>query len=326
MGHLSRRGFLKGSAVVVGASAVSFNSLFGIGTLFAQDGGDDPSLILNIADTAETFACVHYYTALQNADTLGLTEQEQNWLRAFLDAELKHKQFLEANGASPLATEFFVPENLFTDRALFVQTTNTAENWFIAAYMAATRRFAELGNPLLAATTAQVAGVESEHQALIRLMGGLQPSFQTLKDPLFYNVSEVVPLFQPFLEGGDGFTGPAAFPGEQAIADVVADMGVTNVTPFINLTGGMGTMMMPEATAVAADGACTVTGRNTRVRAGAGTDFDQVGSLPQGQSAAVIGQTTDANGFTWYQIDQGWVRADVVTLSGNCSAVPMTGM
>lgn len=324
MGHLSRRSFLRGSAVAAGAATVSFNQLFGVGKLFAQDGGDDPQLILNIANTAETFACVHYYTALQNADALGLSAQEQSWLRAFLDSELKHKQFLEANGAVALATEFYVPDGLFTDRDLFVQTTNTAENWFIAAYMAATRRFAELGNSLLAATAAQVAGVESEHQALIRLMGGLQPSFQTLKEPLFFNVSEVVPLFQPFLEGGDGFVGPAAFPGVDAIVDAVGDEGVMDVTPFINLSGA-GTL---EATQemTSADGECMVSGRNTRVRSGAGTDFDQVGSLAQGDSMAVIGQTTDANGFTWYQIEQGWVRGDVVTLAGNCASVPMTGM
>jgi hypothetical protein len=31
----------------------------------------------------------------------------------------------------------------------------------------------------------------------------------------------------------------------------------------------------------------------------------------------------DMNGFTWYQIDQGWVRGDVVNVAGNCAAVPM---
>jgi len=74
------------------------------------------------------------------------------------------------------------------------------------------------------------------------------------------------------------------------------------------------------------DGACTVTGRNTRIRSGAGTDFDQVGSLATGDTAEVTGQTTDANGFTWYQISQGFVRGDVVTLTGNCMSVPMMGM
>src|SRR3712207_142377 len=106
MAHLSRRSLLKGSAIGAGASFFSF----GFGKLLAQDGGDDPQTMLNLAATAETFACVHYYTALQNADALGLTEQERGWLAAFLDAELQHKLFLQANGAQPLAEEFFVPE------------------------------------------------------------------------------------------------------------------------------------------------------------------------------------------------------------------------
>jgi hypothetical protein len=326
MAHLSRRAFLKGSAVTAGASVLTLNGLFGFGTVFAQDGGDDPQLMLNIACTAETFACTHYYHALQNAEALALTAQEQNWLRSFLDSELKHKQFLEANGATSLATEFYVPDGLFTDRALFTATSNTAENWFVAAYLAATRRLAELGNSLFAATTAQVAAVEAEHQALIRLMGGLQPSFQTAKEPLFFNPSEVVPYFTPFLEGGDGFVGPAPFPGEDAISEEVGDAGVINVPVFLNLT--MGTAAMAEATPEmsATDGACMVMGRNTRIRSGAGTDFEQVGSLATGDTAEVTGQTTDPNGFTWYQISQGFVRGDVVTLTGNCTAIPMVSM
>jgi hypothetical protein len=241
MGNLSRRSFLKGSAVATGASVASFSSLFGYSRLFAQGEGDDPQTILNLAATAETFACVHYYNVLENAEALMLTEEEQNWVKSFLDSEMKHKQFLEANGAVPVATEFYVPGNLFTDRATFVATSNTAENWFVAAYLAATRRFAELGEPLLAATASQVSGVEAEHQALIRLMGDLQPSFQTLKEPLFWNTSEVVPFFQPFLDGsGEGFVGPAAYPGDDAIMTAVGEHTVEDVTPFIQLNG-MGT-------------------------------------------------------------------------------------
>lgn len=242
MGSVSRRSFLKGSAIAAGsAAAISFPQLFGMTRAFAQDDaamGDDAQTILNLAATAETFACVHYYTAINAAADLGLSDQEVNWLRSFLDSELKHKQFLEANGAVPVATEFYVPGNLFSDRQVFVDTTNTAENWFVAAYLAGTRRFAELGMPELAATASQVSGVEAEHQALIRLMGGLKPSFQTLKEPLFWNTSEVVPFFTPFLDGsGDGFVGPAAFPGEAEIQALVAGQEVENVTPFIQLDG-----------------------------------------------------------------------------------------
>jgi hypothetical protein len=326
MAKLSRRDVLKGSAVAAGATAVGFSQLFGVGRAFAQ-GGDDPQTMLDLAATAETFACVHYFTAINAADALGLSTQEVNWLKAFLDSELQHKLFLEANGARPLATEFFVPENLFADRALFVNTTNTAENWFVAAYLAANRRFAELGEPLLAATTAQVSGVEAEHQALIRLMGGLQPSFQVLKEPLFWNTSEVAPLFAPFLEGGPGFVGPAAFPGNDAITALVGNQGVAAVTPFIMLNG-QGTLNMNNSTGMApaapADGTCTVSGNNTNVRAQPSTSSSRVDALTMGQPRPVIGRTMGADGFTWYQIDTGWVREDVVTVAGDCAAVPMS--
>lgn len=326
MTHLSRRNILRGGAgVAAGAAAVSFGQLFQYSRVFGQSEGDDPQLILNLADTAETFASTHYYNAIMNADALGLSDDEVRNLKAFLDSELKHKQFLEANGAQSLATEFYVPGNLYSDRNVFITTSDTAESWFIAAYLASVRRFAELGNPLLAATAAQVMGIEAEHQALIRQMGGLLPSNHTLKQALFYNTSEVAPYFQPFLDGsGEGFVGPAPFPGAEAIAALVGDEGVLTDVPFINLTNGMGimTMAMTQEPSTAS-GACTVTGANAIIRSSPSTSSDRAGALSQGQSAAVVGQTTDASGITWYQIDGGWVRSDVVTVSGDCSAVPV---
>ncbi len=319
--NISRRNLLKGSAVAAaGATAVSFGQLFQYSKVFGQAGGDDPQTILDLADTAETFACVHYYNALQNVDALGLQPREVRDLKSFLDAELKHKQFLEANGAKALATQFYAPANLWTDRDTFVTTSDTAENWFVAAYLAAVRRFAELDQMLLAATAAQVMGVEAEHQALIRQMGGLLPSNRVLKQPLFYNTSEVAPLFQPFLEGADGFAGPVAFPGVDAITALVGDEGVLAVTPFTSLTNGMGTMMSTQEAAAPATGACTVSGTNVNIRSAPSTSADKVGALTQ--AMAVTGQTVDASGITWYQIQGGWVRSDVVIVSGDCSAVP----
>jgi uncharacterized protein YgiM (DUF1202 family) len=319
MNPVSRRNFIKGGAAFAGVAAVGFPQLFAYSRVFGQGEGDDPQTMLDLAATAET--------AINSAEALGLTDQEVEWLKSFLDSELKHKQFLEANGATPLALEFFVPENLFTDRQLFIDTSNTAENWFIAAYLAATRRFAELGEPLLAATTAQVSGVEAEHQALIRLMGGLQPSFQTLKEPLFWNTSDVAPLFQPFLEGGDGFVGPAAFPGDDEIAALVAGLEVAAVTPFIQLDGegtiNMGSTEMEATEEAVMTGACMVSGDNANVRSAPDTNAEVTGSLTMDTPVAVIGQTMGADGMTWYQVSNGWVRSDAITVAGDCTVVPM---
>ncbi|MEP7291452.1 MAG: ferritin-like domain-containing protein [Chloroflexota bacterium] len=326
MANFSRRNILKGGAgVAAGAAAISFGQLFQYTRVFGQSEGDDPQLILNLADTAETFACVHYYNAIMSADALHLSADEVRNLKAFLDSELKHKQFLEANGAEALATEFYVPANLYSDRNTFITTSDTAENWFVAAYLSAVRRFAELGNPLLAATAAQVMGIEAEHQALIRQMGGLLPSNHTLKQALFYNTSEVVPFFQPFLDGsGEGFVGPAPFPGAGEIAELVGDEGVLADVPFIQLTNGMGLIGMAAMTQEPSmvTGVCAVAGSNTIVRSAPSTSSERAGALTQGQTANVIGQTTDASGITWYQIEGGWVRSDVVTIDGDCSAVP----
>ena len=325
MSQFSRRAFLKGTTVAAGTA--TFASLFGYANVFGQPEGDDPQTILDLACTAETFACTHYFNAINSADALNLDPTEIRDLKSFLDAELKHKQYLEANGANALATDFFVPENLFVDRELFVTTTDTAENWFISAYMASTRRFSELGAPLLAATSAQVAGVEAEHQALIRQMAGLVPSNRALKMALFYNTSEVAPLFQPFLEGGEGFVGPASFPGADAINALVGDNGVTDVVPFTSLTDGIGTQGRTDADVMAAStgsGVCQVSGNNVNIRNNPGLDGDIVGSLTSGTPMDVIGRTEDPSGFTWLKISQGWVRIDVVQLTGNCAAVPVS--
>jgi uncharacterized protein YgiM (DUF1202 family) len=109
------------------------------------------------------------------------------------------------------------------------------------------------------------------------------------------------------------------------INQLVGDEGVSNVTPFTQLNG-MGTMMAATQEASMADGPCTISGTNTNVRSGPSTSNDIVGNLSAGTQSDVIGQTTDANGFTWYQIDMGWVRGDVVQVAGNCSAVPMVSM
>lgn len=318
MTKLTRRTFLTGSAVA--AVAVGFSEGFGYNRVFGQADGDTPQVILDLACTAETFACTHYYNAIMSAEALRLTPTEIRDLKTFLDAELKHKLFLEANGAKALATEFYVPADLFSDRELFVATSNTAENWFIAAYLAATRRFAELGEPLLAATAAQVMGVEAEHQALLRQMGGLVPSPAALKAPLFYNTSEVGALFQPFLEGADGFVGPAAFPGADAINELVGDDGTVIGVPFISLTEGVGSMAM-EDMSMAGEGDCTVSSSNTNIRAEASTNSAVVGKLTDGAATPVTARSVDGNGFTWLKIESGWVRADVVSVVGNCAAL-----
>lgn len=233
--NLSRRSLLKSGALLSGGAVATFSGLFGYSRVFGQADGDDPQTILNLAATAETLACTHYYNVLTDSN-IALTPAEVLILKAALDTELQHLEFLNANGADALASEFYFPLNVYTDRNQFSEITEQAETAFVGAYLAATRRIAELGNSLLAATTAQVAVTEQVHLALIRQIGGRVPNHVSLGQALFYNTSDVVPVLQGFLEGGDEFEGPSQFPGSAQIRDVVGGDGVESIKPFVDPT------------------------------------------------------------------------------------------
>ena len=237
MSDLSRRSFIKGTLITAGGLAIGSHALFGIDKAFAQDmmgADDDVQTIINLAATAELFATTHYLAAI-NGD-LGLAEAQVNYLKAGFLAEQDHYDLLISLGASPVVTEFYVPENLFSDQALFASITEVAETTFVSAYLAATRIFASAGETAFAATTAQIAGVEAEHRALVRQIGGNLPNHIPYAQFQFANVSDAVPVLQPFLDGsGDGFIGPVAPPTSDDIAAVRAEadaIGYQNTTPF----------------------------------------------------------------------------------------------
>ncbi|MBX3065624.1 MAG: ferritin-like domain-containing protein [Anaerolineae bacterium] len=233
---VSRRNFLKGSAVVAGASTFGFVQLFGYDRLTARaQEGDSVELMLNLAATAETLACTHYHAVLTDSN-IALTPAEVSYLKSALDTELQHLEFLNANKARSVADEFYFPRNVYTDRDQFSMITEQAEMAFVAAYLASVRRIAELGNPLLAATAAQVAVTEQVHLALIRQIGGRVPNHVSLGQALFMNTSEALPVLQGFLEGGADFAGPRKFPGAEAIRSVVNTDGVMPVKPFVDPT------------------------------------------------------------------------------------------
>jgi len=206
---LSRRGLLKGAAAIGGGIALaSFAQVLGV---HAAAANDDPQTILNLAATAETLAVTFYYNVIVNR-SFELDEEDEEYLRFALDAEQYHLDFLMSQGGKTLATSFYVPSNLLSNRAVFVQTGANAETAFVGAYLAATRIFGDAGLGKLAATTAQHACSEAEHLTLTREIGGLTPNNLALPLPVYYNVSDAVPTLAPFLKGGAGFTGPVNYP------------------------------------------------------------------------------------------------------------------
>lgn len=236
---VSRRSFLKKAGVIAGSAAVgaslsNYSSLFGIRTAFAQTEDDDLQTIINLAATAELFASTHYLAAINNADALGFGDAIVDYLKAGFIAEWEHYQLLVGLGAEPVATEFYVPENLFSDAATFAAISEVAETTFVSAYLAATRIFAGSEETVaFAVTTAQIAGVEAEHRALVRQIGGLLPNDRTYQDFQFMNVSDAVPVLEPFLTGeAEGFVGPVSPPTEDDAAGVTVEGYNADVLPF----------------------------------------------------------------------------------------------
>ena len=233
MAKVSRRGFMKTSAGVGGGIAItSFAAAFGLidTAQAAHDRMDDVATIANLAATAETLAITSYYNTIVN-NPVGYSDQVILWFKYALSSEIYHLEVLESLGGKALASKFFVPAQFLSDRATNNATFEAAETAFTGAYLAATRRFAELGNPRLAATTAQHAATEAEHLTLQRLSVGKLPNPNALPAPIYYNVSDALPTLAPFLQGGSGFIGPVEFPGKDA-AKRVAGVEAVRVPTF----------------------------------------------------------------------------------------------
>lgn len=172
----SRRSLLKGA--VAGAAGVA---ALGAGSLLlsskpahASGSGEGPedsiAQILSIAATAEQLAVTFYAQGIANAGKLMITGANYDYLVAAIVEEQIHRDFLVANGGTPITGTFSFPygPDTFKDQLKFVNTLQQLEEAFIAAYLAAVSEFAQYGQPGLAQIAAQIMGVESEHRALGR--------------------------------------------------------------------------------------------------------------------------------------------------------------
>ncbi len=226
-GKLSRRGFLGGTSLAAAGLTMGFTGLFGLTSAAAAGSDDSVQDIINVAATAEAFAVTHYYRALQSTTKAKFDAAQIAYLKAGLESEQAHFDFLIGAGAKPVATSFYFPAGTFDSVKTFGTVTSIAETVFVAAYCAAARRFAELNQPLLSATAAQVAVVEGQHLALVNQMAGIFPNNIALAAPVFYKVSDAVGIVMPLLNGKKGGLGDmeTATVAQPSAADVKTAVG-----------------------------------------------------------------------------------------------------
>lgn len=86
------------------------------------------------------------------------------------------------------------------------------------------------------------------------------------------------------------------------------------------------TNMWGYSAPVMIEGLCeATTAVNVNRRAGASTGFAITGIIKAGRYVRLIAQTIDGAGLSWYQLDdEGFVREDVVVLSGDCDNLPLS--
>ena len=218
---VSRRRLLK--AVGAGGAAVSLSQVWGLRVADAQTAGDTLQTIVNTAITAEALATTLVYGVVTQSTYFSrLPAIHQDVLRATLTTEQVHFDLLAEQGGTPATTQFFMPADILESPARLVQVGDFLETVCIGAYLAATRRFAELNQPVLAEVAHQLGGSEAEHRVLIRAMGrdvlGLQliPNNIPIERPVLQQVSQAPQFLAPFLRGGEafgvGFVGPMTLP------------------------------------------------------------------------------------------------------------------
>jgi ferritin-like protein len=184
--------------------------------------------ILNIAATAEALGITFYYHGIVHG-FFPADDKRQWYLQAALDEERHHLDFLKSKGGAAAASTFFFPADAFSNLATFLAVLDQLENAFIGAYLAAMQRFAQLGQPLLAAIAGQILGVESEHRVLGRIIAAARPPNSLCLERAYTCLGEVSAALAPFIQGDASHTLPRALPAPAAIEAAVAKFGCTPV-------------------------------------------------------------------------------------------------
>ncbi len=233
--HRSRRSLLKGAAMgAAGVAAAGAGALL-LPQQVARAGGgegaeDTIPQILSIAATAEELAITFYSHGIANASKLGISGANLAYLQAAVIEEQIHRDFEVAAGGKPLTDTFSFPhaDDTFEHLGVFIATLEELEEAFIAAYLAAVKEFALLGQPRLAQIAAQICGIENEHRTLGRDIGGLIPADNWAFSPaLVEAVADAVDVL-----AAEGFLSPKAGNSFTYHAVSTTDHGVIRRHPF----------------------------------------------------------------------------------------------
>ncbi|HEY4380873.1 MAG TPA: ferritin-like domain-containing protein [Acidobacteriaceae bacterium] len=171
---LSRRSFLR-TASLAGASTLALGAL--TPEILAESMKDEHSPvkkgdidILIAAQIAEAIAVTTYSNIIDIAPFFkALESDDQGYLIAARQEEMSHYLLEQSvTGEATPFTQFFYPNNMFTDAQTTLNVLVTLEDAFIAAYLVGVRNFS---SDNLRVTSARIMGIESDHRTLARVLG-----------------------------------------------------------------------------------------------------------------------------------------------------------
>lgn len=146
---------------------------------------------LDTGVTAEALAVTFLTSLVLNARAERLPGFTVPILKAANAAEQDHYLALRKLGAKPLTLRFWIPDYFFNRKHTFA-VLEEAETLFVNHYLIAVTLLGRAGNGTLARYATEIAGVESEHRALVRFAQGLLPNNKGFETYLFSNPLQTV--------------------------------------------------------------------------------------------------------------------------------------
>jgi len=156
---LGRAGAL---AMTGGMAAVT-----GTGSAEAAVFGESLGRFLNFTVTQEQFGVTAITAAIRKAPGTP-SEQFVPVLRAVVTTEFTHVQALEAIGAKPLTSRFWIPEAVFDGGVGLFTSLAVVETIEVSLYLAGVTAFSIRSNAFGARLCAEALGTEAEHRVLAR--------------------------------------------------------------------------------------------------------------------------------------------------------------
>ena len=205
----SRRGFLSGSAKVVGGGALALGLAATPRLATAQDGTpsaeadfEDDVDVLNFALTLEHLEATFYRQGLEEFDAADFGEDALGndifgFLEDIRDHEADHVETLTSVindlGGEPVEEAEYDFGDALTDPAVFLATAQALENTGVSAYDYAG---AAISDPELLTAAGTIAAVEARHASYLNFVNGTLPFPAAFETPL--SRDEVLEIASPF--------------------------------------------------------------------------------------------------------------------------------